>query len=58
MSAVLERPRPASLRRERRWALIWSYVFLVIFAILFLTPPLYMLVTSLKTSVARRRPLP
>ena len=50
MSAVLERPRTASLRRERRWALIWSYVFLVLFAVLFLTPPLYMLVTSLKTS--------
>ena len=39
-----------SLRSERRWALIWSYVFLVIFAVFFLTPPLYMFVTSLKTS--------
>ena len=39
-----------SLRRERRWALIWSYVFLVFFAVIFLTPPLYMLITSLKTS--------
>jgi hypothetical protein len=42
--------RPKSLRRERRWALIWSYVFLVLFAVIFLTPPLYMLITSLKTS--------
>ena len=42
--------KTASLRRERRWALIWSYIFLVIFAVFFLTPPLYMLVTSLKTS--------
>ena len=39
-----------SLRGERRWALIWSYVFLVFFAVIFLTPPLYMLITSLKTS--------
>ena len=42
--------KPASLKRERRWALVWSYIFLVIFAVIFLTPPLYMLVTSLKTS--------
>jgi multiple sugar transport system permease protein len=42
--------KPKSLRRERRWALIWSYVFLVVFAVIFLTPPLYMLITSLKTS--------
>ena len=40
----------ASLRKERRSALTWSYVFLVVFAVIFLTPPLYMLITSLKTS--------
>jgi multiple sugar transport system permease protein len=40
----------ASLRKERRSALTWSYVFLVVFAAIFLTPPLYMLITSLKTS--------
>jgi multiple sugar transport system permease protein len=28
----------------------WSYFFLVLFVIFFLTPPLYMLITSLKTS--------
>jgi multiple sugar transport system permease protein len=28
----------------------WSYFFLVVFAIFFLTPPVYMLITSLKTS--------
>ena len=39
----------ASLRRNRRWALITSYVFLVIFAIFFLIPPYYMVVTSLKS---------
>ncbi len=40
----------ASLRKERRSALTWSYVFLVLFAVVFLTPPLYMFITSLKTS--------
>ena len=44
------RPRSASMRRDRRRALIWSYVFLIVFVIFFLTPPLYMLITSLKTS--------
>jgi multiple sugar transport system permease protein len=40
----------SSLKAQRRWALIWSYFFLIIFAALFLTPPFYMLITSLKTS--------
>ncbi len=40
---------PASLRRNRRWALITSYVFLIVFAIFFLLPPYYMIVTSLKS---------
>jgi len=39
----------ASLSRSRRWALIASYVFLVVFAIFFLTPPYYMIVTALKS---------
>ena len=39
----------ASLSRNRRWALITSYVFLVIFAIFFLIPPYYMVVTALKS---------
>jgi multiple sugar transport system permease protein len=42
--------RPASRTRTRRWALILSYVFLVIFAIFFLIPPYYMIVTSLKSN--------
>ena len=53
VSAVLEAApatRHSSIKSNRRWALIWSYVFLVIFAIFFLVPPLYMLVTSLKSS--------
>ena len=39
----------ASLRRNRRWALITSYVFLLVFAVFFLIPPYYMVVTSLKS---------
>src|SRR5829696_8361677 len=39
-----------SMSRDRRWALRWSYFFLILFAIFFLTPPIYMLITSLKTS--------
>ena len=39
----------ASLRKERRAALAWSYVFLVLFAVIFLTPPLYMFITSHST---------
>jgi len=44
------RPRYGSMSRDRRWALRWSYFFLVLFAIFFLTPPVYMFITSLKTS--------
>ena len=39
----------SSLARNRRWALIASYVFLILFAIFFLVPPYYMIVTSLKS---------
>ena len=39
-----------SISRERRWALIGAYAALAVFVIFFLTPPLYMLVTSLKSS--------
>jgi multiple sugar transport system permease protein len=38
------------MSRDRAWALRWSYFFLVLFAIFFLLPPIYMLITSLKTS--------
>lgn len=49
------RPAPrlftyGSMARDRKRALIWSYFFLVVFAIFFLTPPVYMLITSLKSS--------
>jgi multiple sugar transport system permease protein len=39
-----------SVSSDRRWALRWSYFFLTLFAIFFLMPPVYMLITSLKTS--------
>ncbi len=49
-SAARTKSGYGSMSRDRRWALRWSYFFLVVFAILFLTPPVYMLITSLKTS--------
>src|SRR5881275_1508566 len=39
-----------SISRDRAWALRWSYFFLIMFAIFSLVPPLYMLITSLKSS--------
>lgn len=39
-----------SMSKNRRWALILSYVCLIIFAIFFLFPPYYMLITSFKTN--------
>jgi len=42
--------RRGSIQRDRRRALVWSYVFLLMFVVCFLTPPIYMLITSLKTS--------
>jgi multiple sugar transport system permease protein len=44
------RPKYGSMSSDRKWALRWSYFFLVLFAIFFLMPPIYMLITSLKTS--------
>src|SRR3979409_453167 len=38
------------MSRDRTWALRWSYFFLTLFAIFSLVPPLYMIITSLKTS--------
>ena len=52
-AAVVEGAPPrrarSSLARNRRWALVASYVFLILFAIFFLVPPYYMIVTSLKS---------
>ena len=47
---AVDSAKPGSLKRSRRWALIWSYVFLVMFAIFFLMPPIYMLIMGLKGS--------
>jgi multiple sugar transport system permease protein len=44
------RRRAPSLARQRRWALRGSYAALTVFVVMFLVPPFYMLVTSLKTS--------
>jgi multiple sugar transport system permease protein len=43
--------RAGSLRRERTWALRLSYASLIFAAIIFLAPPVYMLITSLKTNI-------
>ncbi len=40
----------ASLSRQRRWALWGAYAALGVFVVMFLVPPVYMLITSLKTS--------
>jgi multiple sugar transport system permease protein len=42
--------RYGSISHGRKRALYWSYFFLALFVVFFLTPPLYMLVTSLKSS--------
>jgi multiple sugar transport system permease protein len=39
-----------SMKADRRKALLWSYFFLGLFVVFFLTPPVYMLITSLKTN--------
>jgi multiple sugar transport system permease protein len=45
-----QKAKAGSMKNDRRKALYWSYFFLVLFAIFFLTPPIYMLITSLKSS--------
>src|SRR6185503_10185618 len=53
MSAVAVEAPPArrgSISGDRKKAMYWSYFFLMLFVLFFLTPPLYMLVMSLKTS--------
>jgi multiple sugar transport system permease protein len=47
MSALVRR---TSLSAQRRWALWGSYAALAVFAVMFLVPPFYTLVTSLKSS--------
>ena len=55
-TAVIDKAAPTrkvkygSISRDRAWALRWSYFFLIMFAIFSLVPPLYLLITSLKSS--------
>jgi multiple sugar transport system permease protein len=54
-SAIANQPTPRRVKRrsksrQRRWALRWSYFFLSLFVVFFLFPPIYMLITSLKSS--------
>jgi multiple sugar transport system permease protein len=42
--------KAGSLRAERRWALWTSYISLIVASIIFLAPPVFMLITSLKTN--------
>ena len=50
-AVALRQPhRRGSLESQRRWALYGSYAALTVFVILFLVPPFYMVMTSLKTS--------
>src|SRR5947209_20310256 len=49
-AAPTRRVKYGSISRDRTWALRWSYFFLTLFAIFSLVPPIYMLITSLKSS--------
>ena len=49
-AVALPRRRHASLKRQRRWALWGSYIALTVFVLMFLVPPFYALMTSLKSS--------
>jgi multiple sugar transport system permease protein len=42
--------KAGSLRAERRWALWTAYISLILAAIIMLAPPVYMFLTSIKTS--------
>ena len=54
MSAIVAspaaRPRQKSVANQRRWALWTSYAALTVFVVIFLVPPFYMIITSLKSS--------
>jgi multiple sugar transport system permease protein len=49
-SAPTRAVKYGSMRRDRTWALRWSYFFLTLFAMFSLLPPIYMIITSLKSS--------
>ena len=49
--------KAGSLRSERRWALLTAYISLFVAAVIMLAPPVYMLITSLKTSAEISNPV-
>jgi multiple sugar transport system permease protein len=49
-AGALPRRRTSSTVRHQRWVLWGSYAALVVFAVMFLVPPFYTLMTSLKSS--------
>jgi len=49
-AAVAPRQHQGSLESQRRWAMWASYAALSVFVVFFLVPPVYTLITSLKTS--------
>ena len=54
-AVAVRRRRGSSLAGQRRWALWGSYAALAVFVAMFLTPPFYMVMTSLKTSAEIQR---
>jgi len=52
VAGALPRPQTkhASLHRQRLWALYGSYAALMVFVVMFLVPPFYTIVTSLKSA--------
>ena len=50
----------ASTKSNRRWALVTAYICLLVFAVFFLFPPYYMLITSFKTNeeISAQRSIP
>ena len=54
-AAHVPRQHRSSLHRQRLWALWGSYAALAVFVVIFLVPPFYMLMTSLKTSARSPR---
>ena len=50
IAAAPEEAASGTVVGDRRWAVRWAYVFLVLFVAFALCPPFYMLLTALKTS--------
>jgi len=48
--ASAKKPKVGSLERQRRWTMRGTYLALCVFVVIFLIPPFYMIMTSLKSS--------